>query len=105
MEFLATAGRHAEQLADHGHRQWERKRVDQVNLRLVGHRAEQLVGDLLDARFELLDAAAGERGGDQPAQPGVVRWVATEHMATHRREYVGRQQTTAYVGRRQLVLN
>jgi hypothetical protein len=72
-----------------GDRQWVGERVEQVDLRRAGHRVEQLAGDLLDARRELLDAAAGERPGDQPAQPGVIRRVAVEHVAGHRGEHAG----------------
>ena len=41
--------------------------------RALDQAVDQPVGQLLDPRPQPLDVPAGERGADQPAQPGVVR--------------------------------
>ncbi|MDQ4103863.1 MAG: hypothetical protein M3186_09200 [Actinomycetota bacterium] len=89
LELRAVLRRHAEQLANHGERQRAGERVDRVDHCGRSHRVDQLIGDLLDTRRELLDAAPGEGGRDQPAQPSVVRRVAVEHVTDHRRKTSG----------------
>ena len=83
-----SRGGHAEQLADHRDRQRVGERRDQVGLAVLGERGgevvEEPVGDLLDPGRERVDPAAGERPGDQPAQPGVVGRVAVQQVAVHR---------------------
>ena len=103
--------RHAEQLADHAHRQREGERVEQVDLlRSGGHVIGQPGGDLLDPRSHTGDGPCRECPGDQLAQPGVVRWIGAEHVPrqgvreldrlvrAHRRPFEQRREARPVLG-------
>ncbi len=85
-EVVLVLTRYAEHLADGVDGEREGELVDEVRLtlpagpRLLDDLVDQMVGERLDPRGELGDAARGERLGHQPAQPGVVRRVDVEQM-------------------------
>ena len=56
---------------------------------------DQVVGDLLDARPELLDHPRRERLRHEPAQPPVVVAVLVEHVLLDERERLGRPLDSA----------
>ena len=85
-ELVAVGRRDAEQLRDHRDRQRERERRHELHLAVGGDGVEQLVGDLLDPRPQLLDHPRRERLGDEPAQAPVVVAVAVEHVAVDERD-------------------
>jgi hypothetical protein len=78
----------AEQLADHGDRQREGERFEQVDLTAGGHRVQQRTGDLGDARPQPLDAAGRERPGDQAPKAVMVGGIRAEHVRVKRSEPV-----------------
>jgi len=83
-ELVSPSLGHAEQLADDGERQREREARHQVDRRIWTVRldvVEEIVDHLLDPRLQRFDPAQRERGGDQPAEPGVVGRVDVEHVA------------------------
>ncbi len=89
---------HTEQLGDHGDRQRLGQVVEQVGLAVggdaLGERADHRPGQPLDGGTQPFHVAAGEGGGDQPAQPGVrgrlvlQQRVAVQHV--ERGEPLGR---------------
>jgi hypothetical protein len=44
------------------------------------HGREEFVRDLLYAGLKSRDAAGGELPGNQPTEPGVLGWVAGDHV-------------------------
>jgi hypothetical protein len=75
-EFALVVIGHAEQFADHGHRQPAREHFHQVRrLACLDHGRDQFGSDLLSARPEAFHAARGERLGDQSPHPGVFRRI------------------------------
>ena len=78
----------AEQFADDRERQRKRERGDQVDGAvepLRGDVVEEVVDDGLHMRAQALDPASRERGGDQAAQPCVIRWIDHQHVPSERR--------------------
>ncbi|OLT02145.1 hypothetical protein BJF90_05240 [Pseudonocardia sp. CNS-004] len=72
-EPRVVGGGEAEQLGDHGDREREGQRVDEVEA--FAGAVEQLAGDLPDAGLERRDGARGERRAHRPAQRVVLGWV------------------------------
>ena len=112
-EPLLPAWRHAEQLADHVHRQRPGQAGDQVRRRPVGrHTIQQRVGVLLHPRAQQFDAAAGERARDELAQPRVLRRVHHHQRGGDRRDRLqpwsirigGRRAAEPRVGQQLLVV-
>ncbi len=78
-ELRAVLVGNAHQLTDHGHRH----RIDEVADEVEGaarpvlldHAVEKIVDMALDALGQVLDRALAERGGHEPADPGVLGFV------------------------------
>lgn len=76
---------HTEHFADHRDRQRQRELFDQIGGRAEPFdRGQALVHDLLRARAQQFDAAAGERLGHQLAQPAVLGRVHAEQRIAAR---------------------
>ena len=82
VELVPVGEGHPEQLTDHLDRQRSGEVLDQVDRRPGRHHGiDQLVGDLPGPGPELLDPTGGERLGDQPPQPGVLRRIHRQDAA------------------------
>ena len=81
--------RHTEHLADHGHRQRERQRLDQVGPAVGRHRVEEAVDRRRDPRAHVLHGSGRERLAHDPPEPGVVGRVGEEHHPFEQRLQVG----------------
>ena len=81
----------AEQLADDPHRELVGIVGHQVHLPVGGDRVDEVVGDGLDPLVHLADAAGGERGREQLADPAVIGVVEDE-------DHVGEQLEVGLFG-------
>ena len=86
-EPLSILDRDAEQLRDDGDGERESEVVDELHAPALLDQVDQIVGDLLDARAELLDDARRERLRHEPPQATVVVAVLGEEVLT--RAFVG----------------
>ena len=80
LEAILIGRRHAEELRDHGDRQRERVVGRQIHRTARLDRVEQLVGDGLDPRPQLLDPLRREGLRHEPPQAPVVVAVAVQHV-------------------------
>ncbi|GAA2983935.1 hypothetical protein JCM13580A_05030 [Streptomyces drozdowiczii] len=76
---------HAEQFADHGHRERYGQSAHEVERRAPGPPVEEFTGDPCDEGAQCGDGPRGERPGHQLPQPGVIRRVGGQHGAGDRR--------------------
>ena len=79
LEGREVARRDAEHLSDNRHRERHREVANDVELAAAGERRQQAVGQLLDARTELLERPWGERLRHELPEPRVVGRIATQH--------------------------
>ena len=93
LEAGVVGTRHAEHLCDHRDRQRERVVGGEVHLAARLDGVEQLVGDRLDPRAQLLDHPRRERLRDEAPEPAVVVAVPVEHVVLDQLE--GRRQRLA----------
>ena len=83
-QAVAVLGRHAEQVADHDHRQRRGDLAHEVAAPLLADRVDQLRHDPPDLRLVILDAALGEALVDERAAQLVLRVVHVDHRRQRR---------------------
>ena len=86
LEAIVVGRRHAEHLGDHSDREREGVLGREVHLAPGLDRVEELVGDRLDPRPQLLDHLRRERLRHEPAQAAVILAVPVQHVVLDRRD-------------------
>ena len=95
LEEAAVLDGRAQKLTDHDHRQGRRELRHHVHAARDLGLVDQLVGDLLDARPQLLDDARREGAVHQPAQARVIGRVPRQHHAARYLEQVDQRRVAA----------
>ena len=75
--------RNAEHVADHGHRQPERKIGDQVHMAARLDVIDDAIDNLLNARPHIFDPPRRERPHHEAAQAAVVGRIELQHPVAH----------------------